>query len=68
MRVEIWNKEGAEQFVNIRKSNTYCVTFHPKISGRYTISVLIDGKHIRDSPFVRTFTPGMYMTLICDEE
>ena len=66
MRVEIRNKEGAEQFVkelDKRKSNTYCVTFHPKISGRYTISVLIDGKHICDSPFVRTFTPGMYMTL-----
>ncbi|CAB3984927.1 apoptosis-resistant E3 ubiquitin ligase 1-like [Paramuricea clavata] len=61
VRVEVRNREGAEAFVKERdgkQRNAYCVTFHPKISGCYTISVLINGKHIHGSPFRRTFVPG----------
>ena len=63
MRVEVRNREGAEAFVKERdgkQRNAYCVTFQPKISGCYTISVMINGKHIHGSPFRRTFVPGLF--------
>lgn len=62
VRVEVRNSEGAVEFAKEKdrsRRNAYCVTFNPKCSGRYTISVLVNGKHILGSPFIRTFTPGV---------
>lgn len=58
------NNEANEEITTERDSaagkNALCVSFHPKKAGRYTISVLVDGKNIAGSPFVKTFLPGKF--------
>ncbi|XP_028409718.1 LOW QUALITY PROTEIN: apoptosis-resistant E3 ubiquitin protein ligase 1-like [Dendronephthya gigantea] len=59
--VEISNRLGAKECLkekDEKRKNAYFVSFHPKVSGRYSISVMVNGKHILGSPFLRVFKPG----------
>jgi tripartite motif-containing protein 71 len=49
----IQSPEGALYRTEVidRQNGTYSVTYRPQIEGQHAISVMINGKHIHDSPF-----------------
>lgn len=56
----IQSPEGALYRTDVmdRQNGTYTVTYRPQLEGQHIISVVIRGKHIKDSPFVVNVRSG----------
>lgn len=56
----IQSPEGALYRTEVldRQNGTYSVTYRPQIEGQHSISVMINGKHIHESPFSVSVTSG----------
>ena len=66
--IEVQGNGVAEETLRERDlrngKNALRITFNPKKSGRYEISILVNGEHINGSPFVKTFLPGKFYSSV----
>ncbi|XP_045192205.1 E3 ubiquitin-protein ligase TRIM71-like [Mercenaria mercenaria] len=62
----IQSPEGALYRTEVidRQNGTYSVTYRPQIEGQHAISVMINGKHIHDSPFSVSVRSGRNYTAV----
>ena len=59
--IEVRSNGVAEEMIRERNGkNALRITFNPKKSGKYEISILVNGEHINGSPFIKTFLPGKF--------
>ena len=51
MATEGGDREMVAMFIEDNKNGSYTVSYTPEVSGEYKLSVLVEGKNIRGSPF-----------------